>query len=259
MKKIKNLLFYLYTICLIVFVMIPLICVGIMSFSPHRFLTFPFKKSLSTKWFNEVFNSLAIQEAVTLSLFIALLVVLFSIFLATFGALAFARYSFKGQSIYQKIILLPIFFPQGVLGLGLLLWFNILGIPLSWKTAALAHMVWLIPIATLIISIRAFSYDPKLESAASDLGASKIQVFFTITLPMLAPGIFSGGLFAFLLSWVNFPISLYTSGVDTPAPLWIFSKMAVTFTPTAPALGFTVFLGSLIILLPTFIFLRPKS
>ena len=259
MKKIKNLLFYLYTICLIVFVMIPLICVGIMSFSPHRFLTFPFKKSLSTKWFNEVFNSLAIQEAVTLSLFIALLVVLFSIILATFGALAFARYSFKGQSIYQKIILFPIFFPQGVLGLGLLLWFNILEIPLSWKTAALAHMVWLIPIATLIISIRAFSYDPKLESAASDLGASKIQVFFTITLPMLAPGIFSGGLFAFLLSWVNFPISLYTSGVDTPAPLWIFSKMAVTFTPTAPALGFTIFLGSLIILLPTFIFLRPKS
>ena len=259
MKKIKIFSFYLYTSCLILFVMIPLICVGIMSFSPSRFLTFPFKKNPSLKWFNEVFNSLAIQEAIILSLLISIFVVFFSLIMATFGALAFTRYNFKGHGIYQKLILLPIFFPQGVLGLGLLLWFNTLGIPLGWKTAAIGHMVWLVPIVTLIISIRAFNFDPKIELAASDLGASKSQIFFTITIPMLAPGIFSGGLFAFLLSWVNFPISLYTAGVDTPAPLWIFAKMAVTFTPTAPALGFTVFLFSLFILVPTFIFLRPKT
>ena len=258
-KNLNKLFFYIYTGCMVAFVMTPLICVGLMSFSPSRFLTFPFKKNPSMKWFNEVFSSMAIQEAVILSLLIGIEVVIISVVFATFGALAFARYSFKGQSIYQKLIMLPIFFPQGVLGLGLLLWFNVLGIPLSWKTAAIGHLVWLTPIVTLIISIRAFSYDPKLEAAASDLGASKRQVFFTVTLPMLAPGIFSGGLFAFLLSWVNFPITLYTSGVDTPAPLWIFSKMAVTFTPTAPALGFTVFLFSLIVLVPTFIFLRPKS
>ena len=76
-----------------------------------------------------------------------------------------------------------------------------------------------------------------------------------LTLPLLGPGIFSGGLFAFLLSWVDFPISLYTAGIDTPAPMWMFSKMAVTFTPSAPALGFLVFVLSIVVLVRAFLIL----
>ena len=148
------------------------------------------------------------------SLKVASIVTIISIIIAFFGALAFARYNWRFRGAFQKLILLPIFFPQTVLGLALLMWFNSLGVIPSWKTAVIAHLVWIAPIATLIVSIRAYSFDPALEEAARDMGAGTFYIFREITLPLLMPGIVSAGLFAFLLSWGNFPLSLFTTGAD---------------------------------------------
>ena len=79
-----------------------------------------------------------------------------------------------------------------MLGLALLLWFNALGFTMSWQTAVFAHLVWIIPVCTLVISIQVYSFDPALEEAAFDLGATRWQVFREVTLPVLFPGIFSG-------------------------------------------------------------------
>ena len=138
--------------------------------------------------------------------------------LGFFGALAFARYDWRGRRLFQKLVLLPIFFPQPVLGLALLLWFNALGVPMSWQTAIFAHLVWIVPVVTLVMAIQVYGFDPALEEAAFDLGASRLQVLREVTLPILLPGIWSGALFAFLLSWGNFPLSLYTTGADTTVP-----------------------------------------
>jgi hypothetical protein len=109
-------------------------------------------------------------------------VTVIAVVLAFFGALAFASYDWKGRSLYQKIILLPIFFPQSVHGAGACsLWFNTLGLPLSWKTAVFAHLVWIVPVVTLVISIQVYSFDPALEEAAYDLGASRWQVLREVT------------------------------------------------------------------------------
>lgn len=108
-----------------------------------------------------------------------------------------------------------------VLGLALLLWFNALGINPSWQTAVVAHLVWIVPVVTLVIAIQVYSFDPTLEEAARDLGASRWFILREVTLPILWPGIWSGALFAFLLSWGNFPLSLYTAGVDSTIPKWI--------------------------------------
>jgi spermidine/putrescine transport system permease protein len=124
-----------------------------------------------------------------------------------------------------------------VLGLALLLWMNALGLNMSWKTAVIAHLVWIVPVVTLIIAIQVYNYDPSLEEAASDLGADKLLIFREITLPLLWPGIWSGALFAFLLSWGNFPLSLYTSGADSTVPKWLYSKMVAGYSPMVPALG----------------------
>lgn len=253
--RLARLFLSVHTGLVLGFLVLPMVCVAIMSVAPTRFLTFPFQRPPTGKWFAEVFTSLTIRDSVTISLMIASVVTVLAVVLATAGALAYARYHFPGQALYRRLLLLPIFFPQGVLGLGLLLWFDLLGIPLDWMTAAAGHLIWLLPVVTLVIAIQVFGYDPALEAAARDLGASRWFTFRTITLPLLLPGMVSGGLFAFLLSWVNFPISLYTSGVDTPAPMWMFSKMAVTFTPSAPALGVVIFGFSVILLIPTFILL----
>ena len=88
-----------------------------------------------------------------------------------------------------------------------------------------------------MISIRLYNYDVTQEDAAFDLGATRVQVFQEITLPALAPGIVSGALFAFLLSWSNLPLSVFTSGADTTLPEWLFSRTATNYSPLVPAVA----------------------
>ena len=177
------------------------------------------------------------------------LVTIISIVIAFFGALAFARYEWRYRTTFQKLILLPIFFPQTVLGLSLLMWFNSLGIIPSWKTAVVAHLVWIAPIATLIVAIRAYSFDPALEEAARDMGAGTFIILREITLPLLLPGLVSAGLFAFLLSWGNFPLSLFTTGADSTLPEWLYAKMVSGYSPLVPTLGVLSVIGSFLLIL----------
>jgi spermidine/putrescine transport system permease protein len=183
------------------------------------------------------------------SISIALAVTVIAVTLGFFGALAFARYNWKGRGWYQRLILLPIFFPQSVLGLALLLWFSSLGVQLDWKTAVFAHLVWIVPVVTLVMAIQVYSFDPALEEAAFDLGASRWQVLREVTLPVLFPGIFSGALFAFLLSWGNFPLSLFTTGADTTVPEYLYAKMVAGYTPGVPVLGTLSTVGAAILLI----------
>ena len=177
------------------------------------------------QWYNKAIESSTVQELLWTSLSVATIVMFISMFVGFFGALAFARYEWRFRNLFQKVILLPIFFPQAVLGLALLMWFNSVGIIPSWKTAVIAHLVWISPIATLIIAIRAYSFDPSLEEAARDMGASTWTILKEITGPLLMPGVVSAGLFAFLLSWGNFPLSLFTTGADSTLPEWLYAKM----------------------------------
>jgi len=229
-------LIWAWALSVVVFMYLPALCLFLASATSSRYFIFPITK-WGADWWIKTFNSLEIHALFETSISIALSVTVIAVVIAFFGALAFARYDWRGRSIYQKIVLLPIFFPQSVLGLALLLWFNALGLTLDWKTAVFAHLVWIIPVVTLVISIQVYSFDPALEEAAFDLGASRWQVLREVTLPVLFPGIFSGCLFAFLLSWGNFPLSLYTTGADTTIPEYLYAKMVAGYTPGVPVLG----------------------
>src|SRR5690606_24985680 len=153
------------------------------------------------------------------------------------------------RSLFQKVVLLPIFFPQTVLGLALLIWFSEIGVQPNWKTAVVAHLVWITPITTLIIAIHAYSFNPALEEAARDMGASTWVTLREITLPLLMPGVTTAALFAFLLSWGNFPLSLFTSGIDAPLPKWLYARMVAGYTPQIPAIGVMSVLASALLML----------
>ncbi len=242
-QRLTRALLRVWAACIVVFLYLPIVCVALASFSANRYFRFPIPR-YDTRWYGKAFNSLSVQELFQTSATIAALVALVSVVLAFFGALAFARFDWTGRKVYQKIVLLPIFFPQAVLGLALLLWFNAVGIIPDWRTAVFAHLVWIVPIATLVISIQAYSLDPALEDAAFDLGASRWQVLREVTLPILAPGIFSGALFSFLLSWGNFPISLFTTGADSTLPEWLYAKMVGGYTPLVPTVGTLTAVGA---------------
>ncbi|WP_439817630.1 ABC transporter permease [Zavarzinia sp. CC-PAN008] len=233
----------LWTSAVVLFIYLPAFCGLLASLSQSRYFAFPVK-AWSTKWWEAALGSFEVEQLIRTSLTIALIVTAISVVLAFMGALAFARYNWRGRKLYQKLVLLPIFFPQSVLGLSLLLWFNALGLTLSWQTAVFAHLVWIVPVVTLVIAIQVYSFDPALEEAAFDLGASRWQVLREVTLPVLWPGIFSGALFAFLLSWGNFPLSLFTTGADSTLPKYLYAKMVAGYTPSVPTLGVISTLGA---------------
>ncbi len=247
-SRSTRIVLYIYGILMIAFLYLPLLSVGFASISKARYLSFPIKR-YSTKWYGEALESSTVRDLLTTSLSVAVLVTIISVVIAFFGALAFARYQWRFRTTFQKLILLPIFFPQTVLGLALLMWFNSLGIIPSWKTAVVAHLVWIAPIATLIVAIRAYSFDPALEEAARDMGANTWTILREITLPLLAPGLVSAGLFAFLLSWGNFPLSLFTTGADSTLPEWLYAKMVSGYSPLVPTLGVMSVVGSFLLIL----------
>jgi spermidine/putrescine transport system permease protein len=117
-------------------------------------------------------------------------------------------------------------------------------------------MVWIVPIVTLIMSIQVYGFDPALEEAAFDMGASRWQVLREITLPLLAPGLISGSVFAFLLSWGNFPLSLFATGADQTLPEWLYAKMISGYTPLVPTLGAITSIGAALILFIAYAFYR---
>ncbi len=247
-----------YLGCVVFFMQAPALALLASSFSADKYFHFPFKE-LTWRWYLEMFASGGIQTAVSNSLLTALVVTIPATVLGFFGALAFARYKWKGRSFYQKFLLLPIFFPQMVLALAQLLLCKQLDINTSWITAGLSHMVWLLPIVTMVIAIQVYGFDRTMEEAAYDLGASTWQVYKEVTLPVLMPGLASGALFAFLLSWSDFELSLFLQGVDQMLPVYIYGKMTGGFSPTAPALSATIYILSAAALFVPFWFLAKED
>ena len=247
-SRLSKGLFTLYGVLILSFLYMPLLGTALASFSKKRYVSFPISQ-YTTKWYSKAYDSLTIAQLVETSFFVALAVTAICIVVGFFGALAYARYDWKGRRVFQKFLLFPIFFPQAVLGLALLLWFNFLGIVPSWKTAIVAHLVWVAPIGTLIMAIQAYSFDPSLEEAARDMGATRWQVFREITFPLLLPGVLSGGLFCFLLSWGNFPLSLFTTGADSTLPEWLYAKMIMGYSPLVPTVGTLTVAGAAVFIL----------
>lgn len=237
---------YVYGVLVLAFLYLPLVAVGFASVSTARYLSFPIRQ-YTTQWYTQALESGTVTDLLWISLQVALIVTVVSMVLGFFGALAFARYQWRYRRLYQKLILLPIFFPQSVLGLALLMWFNAIGLTPTWHTAIIAHLVWIAPIATLIIAIRAYSFDPALEEAARDMGCSTWQILREVTIPLLMPGVVSAGLFSFLLSWGNFPLSLFTTGADLTLPEWLYAKMVSGYSPLVPTVGMLSVAASIVL------------
>jgi spermidine/putrescine transport system permease protein len=238
----------IWTAIVVALLYLPIISIVLASLANTRFMRFP-HRIWSLDAYREALGLDLTYDLQWTSLKIAAWVAILSVMLAIPGALAFARYQWAGRSIYQKALLLPIFFPQSVLGLAALVTMSAMGISSSWQTAVFMHLVWVLPIVTLIVSIRLYGFDVSQEEAAFDLGATRFQSFMSVTLPQMMPGISSGALFAFLLSWANLPLSAYTSGADSTLPEWLFSRMSTNYAPMVPAVSVLSIVGSLVFVL----------
>jgi spermidine/putrescine transport system permease protein len=227
--------YILLMLVVLVWLYIPVFTLTVYALHEDILFTLPLKPTF--KWFGEIFTDPDVGRVLVYTLWTAVVTALVATCIAVPGALAYARYDFKGKSFYKRLILLPIFFPQLVLGIGILVFLHYLDILPSTTSMVLGECVILAPIATLVIAIAAFGYAPELEHAGRDLGGSVFHVFRTITFPLIAPGVFSGFLFAFILSWGNFYIDLFASSSQSTVPTWIYGHMMQGFNPLIPAVS----------------------
>ena len=243
-----NVVLYGSVAAVLLFFYVPIFTLILFSFSDSRFLVFPID-AFSIRWFGELFQSRDFLPALRNSAVIAAFSTLAATVLGTAAAVAWIRYRFRFQRVFQALTFSPLLFPQLLLGVVMLLWFSVLGgwlgfSPSVW-TASVGHIVYITPFALIIIAVQLYGFDDTLEDAARDAGANQWQVFREITFPMMWPGVFVAAIFVFLLSWGNFYITYSLAGTARTLPTFVFSGIAVGSSPIYPALATITFIPGL--------------
>ncbi|CAB5003717.1 MAG: ABC transporter permease subunit [Actinobacteria bacterium] len=218
----------------LVFLYVPIVVLVIMSFNASKL---PFVwGGFSLEWYGALFQNADIREGLTNTLLVAFGATFFATILGTITAIGIARY-FR-SSLLEAFSLAPAILPDIVLGIGLLVFYTLVGIGLGLHSVLLAHVVFGMAFVAAVVTARLSQTDPSLEEASRDLGASAIVTFFRITLPSLAPAIIAGALLVFTLSLDEFVIAFFTDGPSTPTlPIVIYSMVRFGVTPDINALA----------------------
>ena len=216
---------------------LPSILVVISSFNASDFLTFP-PQGWSTRWYVAMAQNWEVRKSALLSFRVALVVVGVDILLGVPAAFPLVRSRLRGANLIKSFLLSPLMLPGIVIGIGLLFFYMILGLSLSFPLLAASHVVVTLPFVISMTSARLVTLNVALEEAASGLGASQAQTFFHVILPHLWPGIAAGAAFAFLLSFDNFTVSLFTASDRLrPLPIVLFYLLRYDINPLVGAVS----------------------
>ncbi len=235
------------------FLYIPILVLIVFSFNDSRSVAH--WTGFSMDWYLRLFSNEPLLRAARNSLVIAGVSTLAATAMGTLTALGMDRYPFRLRSSFDAILYLPIVIPEIVMGISLLLFFNLAFFPLlqallhfrmtlGVPTITVGHIAFNIPFVYVIVRARLVGFDRTLEQAAQDLGANEWRTFWRITFPLLLPGILGGALMAFTLSLDDFLVTAFTAGTASPTmPLYIYSLVRRGVTPEINALS-TVLLAA---------------
>lgn len=207
-------------------------------------------KGFSLRWYASVFDNRNIGKALNVSLIVALASAAIATAIGAVSAIAITRRKFAGRDLLAAALAAPLVVPEIVLAVALLVALTSVGVTMGYATMIMGHVLVSIPFATLIVRAAAASLDPKTEDAAADLGANEWQTFRMVTLPQLAPSIFTAFILSATLSFDNLVMSTFTNGVGTTTlPLRIYSMLKLGITPEINALGALMVLANIGVIL----------
>lgn len=236
----------IYTALFVVFLYAPLVVLAILSFQtgPEGGPQFPIIE-WSVYWYKHLFNltppsriaPLPIEEALVRSMVLAVMTMIVATVLGVTAAQAF-RHKFRGSGVVFYLIVLGMMVPGVLVGLGMALVANAVGIDRTWwGTAFVLHVVYTFPFAFLVMLAIFNRFDPSVEEASWSLGVSPARTFRKVTFPLIFPGVLSAMLFAFTLSYDEFARTLFASGRDLTLPLAIYGTFSVEVHPNVFAFG----------------------
>ncbi|MDU0364114.1 ABC transporter permease [Rhizobium sp. 25PS6] len=235
-----------YTALFLIFLYAPMVVLAILSFQtgPEGGPQFPIIE-WSTYWYKHLFGltppsriaPLPINEALIRSLVLSVMTMIVSTVLGVTSAQAFRR-RFPGSGVVFYLIVLGMMVPGVLVGLGMALVANALGIDRHWwGTAFVLHVVYTYPFAFLVMLAILNRFDQSVEEASWSLGVSPARTFRKVTFPLIFPGVLSAMLFAFTLSYDEFSRTLFASGRDLTLPLAIYGTFSVEVHPNVFAFG----------------------
>ncbi len=231
-----------------VFMYAPLLVLIVYSLTPTEYGVS--WEGFTLKWYQAVFDNKNIQDALKVSLMVAIPCVLISTAIGTITALTLYRSRFMGRALYQGILYIPLIMPDLVIGISLLLFFTFVELELGILTILMAHVSFSIPLTTLVIIARMQRIDRTLEEAAMDLGADEWATLWKVTLPLLKPGILAAALLTFPWSFNDFVITFFVSGIGSSTlPIRVYSMIRLGVSPMVNALGTLIVVVPLIMVI----------
>ena len=230
-----------------VFFYLPILYIIVYSFNDSRSLTS--FGGFSLRWYEKMFADSTMMEAVIYTIVIAILATLISTVAGTLAAIGMSRSRKLLRNLVEQINNLPIMNPDIVTAIGLLMFFSAIGIKKGFLTLLLAHIMFCIPYVILSVMPKLRSLDPNLADAAMDLGATPFQALTKVIVPQIMPGIVSGALIAFTMSFDDFIISYFVTGNGVQNISILVYTMSKRVNPSINALSTLVILLITVVLL----------
>ena len=207
-----------------VYVLIPIAVIAVFSFAetPRDTLIFAINDGFTLEYWENAFSIPDLNDALRTSFELAALSTAASTAIGTLMAIALVRHQFFGRRSANLLIVMPMATPEIVIGASLLSMFLIYSVPLGFTSLLIAHIMFSISFVVVVVRSRLIGFDRSIEDAAADLGATPVETFRYVTLPLLAPGVLAAALLAFALSVDDFIVSDFNKGTTETFPLYVF-------------------------------------
>lgn len=230
------------------FLTAPILAIVPLSFNSGTYLTYPLD-GLSFRWYDAFLASEQWMRALRNSFIIGLSAAALATVLGTVAALGLTRADFRGKGIVMAILLSPMIVPVVIVAVGFYFFFAPLGLTASYAGLILAHTALGAPFVVITVAATLKGFDDNLVRAAASLGAAPVTTFFRVILPLIAPGVFSGALFAFATSFDEVVVVLLVAGPEQRTlPREMFSGLRENISPTITAVATIMILVSVLML-----------
>lgn len=230
------------------FLILPLLIIVLVSFSSAQYLSFP-PPGLSLQWYQRLFDSPQWMQSLWVSIQVATLSAAMTLILGTLAAFALVRTSFAGKSLLLALLIAPMIVPTIITAIGVYFMMVKIGLNGTILGIAIGHSVVVFPLMIIIISSTLQDFDIRLEQAAISLGASPLTAFRRVTCPIIAPGLLTASLFAFLTSFDELIVPLFLGGPYTQTlAVRIWNSVMLEIEPTIAAVS-TLLIGLAILVM----------
>ncbi|WP_345797550.1 ABC transporter permease [Castellaniella sp. MT123] len=234
---------------ILLFLLLPVLAIVPLSFNQGSMLLYPMD-SFSLRWYQALFQSDDWARATTNSFIVAPAATLLATVLGTLAAAGLHRAQFRGKSLLMAVLISPMIVPLVVTGLGIYLFFAPYGLVNSYTGLILALAAIGAPFVVTTVSATLQGLDPNLLRASYSLGAGPARTFFRITLPIIAPGVISGALFAFATAFDEIVITLFLAGPEqVTLPRQMFTGIRENISPIIAAVATILIIFSTALLL----------